>query len=120
MPVGVPQRGAAWLRRAVRVRLPVAASAAVIWATLRAVLAAFRGAVPLPEEGGATGSVLVSNVSLPLVAVCVFLAWINQRRRGGASWLANLGIGPRGAFLLWAGTCLSLEIVAVVTSGWLR
>ena len=119
-PVGVPQRGAAWLRRAVRVPLPVAASVAVIWVMLRVVLAALCGAVPLPEEGGATGSVLVGEVSLPLVAVCVFLAWIDQRRRGEASWLANLGIGPRGALLLWAGTCLSLEILAVVTSAWLR
>lgn len=114
---GPPGRGAAWLRRAARVWLPVAASSALIWAAVRIAVAALRTAV-LPGADD-VGSELVTVGSLPLVAVCVFLAWADQRRRGGASWLANLGLGPREALLLWTGTCLSLEIFVVATSAWL-
>ena len=115
----LPGRGTAWLRRMARVWLPVAASAALIWAAIRALVATFRTAVPLPGVDE-PGSRLVTEVSLPLVAVCVLLAWVNQRRRGGVSWLANLGLGPRESLLLWTGTCLGLEILLVSAAAWLR
>ena len=118
-PPAPPGRGTPWLGRAARVRLPVAASAALIWVALRTLVAASSTASPLPGADD-TGSRLVTNVSLPLVAMCVFLAWANQRRRGSVSWLANLGLGLRETLLLWTGTCLSLEILLVVILAWLR
>ena len=115
----LPGRGAAWLRRAARVWLPVAASAALIWAAVRTAVVALRTAVPLPGADD-VGSQFVTTASLPLVAVCVLLAWANQRRRGGVSWLANLGLGLPEALFLWTGACLSLEILVVATLVWLR
>lgn len=111
------RRPRAWVRRARRVWLPVAAHAAVIWAVIRGVMGIFGRLGALAAESAAASSSLAIVPSSALVATCVFLAWVDRRRRGDPLWLANLGMEPRMAIGIGVATCLALEGV-LATASW--
>lgn len=117
---GLAPRRQAWPGRARRIWWPIVRAAAGIWFAVRILAAVFGAAVaqlPLSAEDPPAASVAV--FSIPLVGVCVFLAWVDQRRRGGGLWLATLGTGPRAALLAWTATCLLLEFAAAaLRSAW--
>ncbi len=87
----------------------VAAPAAVIWLAVVVTVGGL-GAVVDQLIGTGGPSDFVLQISLPLVAICVFLAWVERRRTGVGTWLRNLGIGLGNALVISALTCLVLEI----------
>lgn len=119
-PAGFVHRTWAWLRRVRRVWLPLAASVALIWAVIRTMVALVRGLAPLAADGAPAASPFPTGPSVVLVAACVFLAWVDQRRRGDALWLADLGVEPRATLFVRLGTCLGLETLLAWTASGVR
>ncbi|MYH09125.1 MAG: ATP-binding cassette domain-containing protein [Gemmatimonadales bacterium] len=111
--VGSGKSSTRWSSRLRRIWLPMAGAAAGIWVVVRLVMAAFGVTTgTLLRSGDGTLSLWAAGVSVPVVGVCVVLSWLNHLRRGDGPFLSALGVSHRPAFIAWAATCSTLELVA--------